>query len=224
MWRTHGISLKRHLRMRLLLQLSSKANNTSKVAQCQWWWYNTSCCPDSIKEGAMVIVVKRDDVPEHTTVTGWTAMVAEVWDKMKTLQRKEQVNSMKLSIHPCIQSSAEEISNDGEQKVLLLWTKGQMDVLTDTEMSDRCTNVQMLPQKSPCHMGCTDSPSKFPWHMGNILVYGDMQMYRGHTGVWACTDIWGSHTGGMYRCPHNPLHACQLNELGYPLFKLNSYT
>ena len=40
----------------------------------------------------------------------------------------------------------------------------QMDVLTDTEMSDRCTDVQM-PPKSPNDMGCTDIP-KVPMTYG----------------------------------------------------------
>ena len=51
MWRTHGIigiSLKRHLRWRLLLHHSGKANNTSRVPWCQQWWQNhimlTWCC------------------------------------------------------------------------------------------------------------------------------------------------------------------------------------
>ena len=33
-----GIGLKRHLRPRLLLWHSGKANNTSRVPQCQLWW------------------------------------------------------------------------------------------------------------------------------------------------------------------------------------------
>ena len=35
-----GISLKRHLRLRLLLQHSGKANNTSRVPWCQQCWQN----------------------------------------------------------------------------------------------------------------------------------------------------------------------------------------
>ena len=40
LWTTHGIigiSMKRQLRWRLLLQHSGKANNTSRVPWCQWW-------------------------------------------------------------------------------------------------------------------------------------------------------------------------------------------
>ena len=51
-----------------------------------------------------------------------------------------------------------------------------MDGLTDTEMSDRCTNVQM-PLKVPMTYGVYRCPPKFPRHLGNILVYG------GHTDV-----------------------------------------
>ena len=51
LWRTHGItgtSKKKHLRQRLLLQHSSKVNNTSRLPWCQQWWQNhiilTWCC------------------------------------------------------------------------------------------------------------------------------------------------------------------------------------
>ena len=53
--------------------------------------------------GAMVTVERRDDILKHTAVTGGVvviAMVVEASNIMKALQRKEQVNSMKCSIHP----------------------------------------------------------------------------------------------------------------------------
>ena len=48
-----------------------------------------------------------------------------------------------------------------------------MDVLTDTEMSDRCKNAL----QSPHNIWGTDGG------MGDILMYG------GCTDVWGCTDI-----------------------------------
>ena len=76
-----------------------------------------------------------------------------------------------------------------------------MDVLTDTEMSDRYRDAH----QSPHDIWVPDGG------MWDILMHGDIQTDGG------CTDTWG-----MYRCPQsdrhtkmpdNHLHACQLNEL-----------
>ena len=55
------------------------------------------------QSGAMVTVERRDDILEDTTFTGGVlviGVVVEAWDIMKTLKRKDQVNSIKCSIHP----------------------------------------------------------------------------------------------------------------------------
>ena len=75
-----------------------------------------------------------------------------------------------------------------------------MDVLTDTEMPDRCTDAL---QKTPRHMGCTDAP-KSPWHMGNIRYRGNIRCIGGlwgHTDIWWCTDIQGIQMPSMLTTP-----------------------
>ena len=91
-----------------------------------------------------------------------------------------------------------------------------MDVLTDTEMPDRCTDApQILPDIQGVQM-----PPQVPMTFGEHIVQGDIQIYREgvrHTDIWGCPDIWGhpnvqgdyGHVGA-YRCPLclQPPHAC----------------
>ena len=69
-----------------------------------------------------------------------------------------------------------------------------MDVPTDTEMPDRCTDG---PQKTPRHMGCTDVP-KSPLHMGNIFYRENIHMYSWY---WGYLDVWDVQMYGAYRHP-----------------------
>ena len=53
---------------------------------------------EALSRGATVTVMRRDEVPEHTTVTGGEVVIAMVAESCY-IQRKEKVNSMRLSIH-----------------------------------------------------------------------------------------------------------------------------
>ena len=78
-----------------------------------------------------------------------------------------------------------------------------MEVLTDTEMPHRCTDV---PPKRPQDMGCTDVPLG-PMTLGtygigeHTGVQGDME---GHMDVWGCMDVSGMQMPPMLTTPHMP--------------------
>ena len=146
----------------------------------------------------MVTFERRDDILEHTTVTGGVvviAMVAKAWDIMKTLQRKEQVNSMKCSIHPLASSQVKWPKMMG--MVWSLSMEGQMAVLTDIEMPDRCTDS---PPKRPY-----DIWSVQKWRIKN-LQYAYMHKYRykpsqSNKNIWWMASNKGKISTDINSCP-----------------------
>ena len=86
----------------------------------------------------------------------------------------------------------EATHNDGEQLVWLLWTVRQMDVLTDTEMPDRCTDVPkrlqdiwgvQMPPQSPSDIWGTYSTGETYRCTGGMGAYGHMGAYRCTEGI-----------------------------------------
>ena len=67
-----------------------------------------------------------------------------------------------------------------------------MDVLTDKEMLDSCTNVSQI---YPRHMGCTDAPPSPHDKWGTYGIGGTYRCIRGMRaygcmGVYRCMGIW----------------------------------